>query len=61
MFCSYISESLCNYIIGGEHAAGNASVDYERMPDGETVQAREDPVNEKGFFILGAVVVKRIA
>ena len=52
MFYRYISENLCNYINEGEHAAGNASFDYAQMPDAEAEQAREDLVNEKGFFIL---------
>ena len=52
MFYRYISENLCNYINEGEHAAGNASFDYAKMPDAEAEQAREDLVNEKGFFIL---------
>ena len=52
MFYRYISENLCNYINEGEHAAGNASFDYAQMSDTEAEQAREDLVNEKGFFIL---------
>ena len=52
MFYRYISENLCNYINEGELAAGNASFDYARMTDAEAEQAREDLVNEKGFFIL---------
>jgi len=52
MFYRYISENLCNYINEGEAAAGNASFDYAKMKDEEAEQAREDLVNEKGFFIL---------
>ena len=52
MFYRYISENLSNYINEGEAAAGNASFDYAKMPDAEAEQAREDLVNEKGFFIL---------
>ncbi len=52
MFYRYISENLTNYINDGETAAGNASFDYAKMPDSEAEQAREDLVNEKGFFIL---------
>lgn len=52
MFYRYISENLTSYINEGEHAAGNTDFDYARMPDAEAEAAREDLVQEKGFFIL---------
>ena len=52
MFYRYISENICNYINSGEHDAGNTDFDYAKMPDEEAEEAREDLVQEKGFFIL---------
>ena len=52
MFYRYISENICNYINSGEHEAGNTDFDYAKMPDEEAEEAREDLVQEKGFFIL---------
>lgn len=52
MFYRYISENFTAYINEGEHAAGNKAFDYAKMPDAEAEPAREDLVQEKGFFIL---------
>ena len=52
MFYRYISENFTAYINEGEHAAGNKDFDYAKMPDAEAEPAREDLVQEKGFFIL---------
>ena len=52
MFYRYISENLTAYINAGEHAAGNAAFDYAKLPDADALEAREDLVQEKGFFIL---------
>ena len=52
MFYRYISENLTAYINEGEHAAGNAGFDYEKMSDADAEEAREGLVEEKGFFIL---------
>ncbi len=52
MFYRYISENLTSYINAGEHAAGNTSFDYSKLSDEEAVKAREDLIQEKGFFIL---------
>lgn len=51
MFYRYISENLTNYINKGEQAAGNTDFDYIALSDEEAEFAREDLVNEKGFFI----------
>ena len=51
MFYRYISENLTNYINKGEHTAGNTDFDYIALSDEEAELAREDLVNEKGFFI----------
>lgn len=52
MFYRYISENLAAYINAGEHAAGDTSFDYARLPDEAALEARDDLVQEKGFFIL---------
>lgn len=52
MFYRYISENLTAYINAGEHAAGDAKFDYATISDEEALEARDDLVQEKGFFIL---------
>ena len=52
MFYRYISENLTNYINDGEQAAGDTGFDYAKLSDDEAESAREDLVQEKGFFIL---------
>ena len=52
MFYRYISENLTAYINAGEHAAGNEDFDYALLPDADAEEARDDLVQEKGFFIL---------
>ena len=42
MFYRYISENLTAYINEGEHAAGNAGFDYEKMSDADAEEAREE-------------------
>ncbi len=51
MFYRYISENLCAYINKGERDAGNPNFDYANMSDAESLEARADLVQEKGFFI----------
>lgn len=52
MFYRYISENLTAYINEGEHDAGDVSFDYAKMSDEEAINAKDDLINEKGFFIL---------
>lgn len=52
MFYRYISENLANYINEGEEAAGNKGFDYAKISDKNAEEARNDLVEEKGFFIL---------
>ena len=52
MFYRYISENLTNYINAGEREAGDADFDYAKLNDEEAEPAREELVQEKGFFIL---------
>ena len=52
MFYRYISENLTAYINKGEKDAGDDNFDYAKLTDVEAEEAREDLVQEKGFFIL---------
>lgn len=52
MFYRYISENLSSYINEGEISAGNTNFDYAKLSDDVAEDAREDLVQEKGFFIL---------
>lgn len=51
LFYRFISENLTSYINKGEHDAGNAEFDFAQLSDDEAEFAREEIVNEKGFFI----------
>ena len=52
MFYRYISENITDYINEGERAAGDTDFDYAKLSDEEAESARDDLVQEKGFFIL---------
>jgi len=52
LFYRYISENITNHINKGERESGNSSFDYAKLSDRDAEEAREDLVNEKGFFIL---------
>ena len=51
MFYRYISEDLTAYINQGELDAGNDDFDYARLSDADAEEARDDLIQEKGFFI----------
>lgn len=51
LFYRFISENLTSYINDGERDAGSADFDFAKMSDEEAEFAREEIVNEKGFFI----------
>ncbi|WP_369826765.1 type I restriction-modification system subunit M [Glutamicibacter sp. 0426] len=51
LFYRFISENLTAYINDGERDAGSADFDFAKMSDEEAEFAREEIVNEKGFFI----------
>ena len=52
LFYRYISENITVYINRLQHEAGLTDFDYAAFSDGEALQAQEDIVREKGFFIL---------
>lgn len=51
LFYRFISENLTSYINDGERDAGSADFDFAKMSDEGAEFAREEIVNEKGFFI----------
>ncbi|MGP5523689.1 type I restriction-modification system subunit M [Glutamicibacter arilaitensis] len=51
LFYRFISENLTSYINTGEHESGDAGFDFAQLSDDEAEFAREEIVNEKGFFI----------
>jgi len=52
LFYRFISENLTNYINKGEREAGDPNFDFAALPDADAEFARDEIVNEKGFFIL---------
>ena len=52
LFYRFISENLTAYINQLQHEAGDVDFDYADMDDEDAAQAKEQMVQEKGFFIL---------
>ena len=52
LFYRFISENLTDYINRLQEEAGEVGFDYADMDDEEAEQAKEQMVQEKGFFIL---------
>ena len=52
LFYRFISENLTDYINRLQEEAGEVGFDYADMGDEEAEQAKEQMVQEKGFFIL---------
>lgn len=52
LFYRYISENFTRYVNEGEHEAGNLEFDYTKMSDEESIQAKDELVQTKGYFIL---------
>ena len=52
LFYRFISENLTDYINHIQHEAGMEDFDYADMPDEEAAPAKDQMVQEKGFFIL---------
>src|SRR5659263_132891 len=52
LFYRFISENLTAYLNEQERLAGEIDFDYARINDVVASVAREETVNEKGFFIL---------
>ena len=60
LFYRFISENLTNYINRLQTEAGVEGFDYADMPDEEAEMAREQMVQEKGFFILPSQLFKNV-
>lgn len=52
LFYRFISENLTDYINKIQHEAGYTDFDYVDMADEDAAQAKDQMVQEKGFFIL---------
>ena len=52
LFYRFISENLTDYINNLQKEAGIEGFDYAKMNDAEAESARQQMVQEKGFFIL---------
>src|SRR5699024_8399074 len=60
LFYRFISENLSNYINKGEHEAGTPDFNYAELSDEDAEFAREEIVNEKGFFILPSELFENV-
>jgi len=60
LFYRYISENLTNYINVGECEAGAKDFSYAKLTDEEALQAKEDLVATKGFFILPSELFENV-
>ena len=52
MFYRYISENIANYINELQRNAGDKNFDYAKLSDSEALEAKDEIVRIKGFFIL---------
>lgn len=52
MFYRYISENIANYINELQRNAGDKNFDYVKLSDNEALEAKDEIVRIKGFFIL---------
>src|SRR6476660_8126905 len=52
LFYRFISENLTAYLNDLEHRAGETDFDYRTLSNADAEFAREEVVNEKGFYIL---------
>lgn len=52
LFYRYISENFEKYVNDGEAEAGNSEFKYSELSDEDAIQAKEDLVRTKGYFIL---------
>ena len=60
LFYRYISENLTNFINKGEREAGIPDFDYAKLSDEEALQAKDDLVSTKGFFILPSELFENV-
>ena len=60
IFYRYISEDICRYVAGIQADAGIHNFDYSILSDEEAETAREQMVEEKGYFILPSQLFKNV-
>jgi len=61
LFYRFISENLVTYINRNQHAAEELDFNYEDLSDEVAEKAREQVVEEKGFFILPGELFNNVA
>jgi len=61
MFYRFISENITSYINKNEHKSGNIDFNYEDLSDVMAENARNQIVQEKGFFILPSELFANVA
>jgi type I restriction enzyme M protein len=61
MFYRFISENITSYIDRNEHKSGNIDFSYEKLSDEMAENARNQVVQEKGFFILPSELFINVA
>jgi type I restriction enzyme M protein len=60
LFYRFISENLSIYVNKKEREAGQKDFDYAKISDEKASLAKENIVNEKGFFILPSQIFENI-
>ena len=62
MFYRYISENLTNYIneLENEYLEGDKKFDYAKLEDEVAINAREEIIKEKGFFIMPSELFENV-
>ncbi|GHW02896.1 type I restriction-modification system subunit M [candidate division SR1 bacterium] len=60
LFYRFISENLTNYLNDLEKKAGEALFDFAKISDTEALQAKEETVKEKGFYILPSQLFENV-
>jgi len=61
LFYRFISENLVTYINRNQHAAEELEFNYEDLSDEVAEKAREQVIEEKGFFILPSELFNNVA
>lgn len=60
LFYRFISENLTNYLNDLEKKAGEALFDFAKISDTEALQAKEETVKEKWFYILPSQLFENV-
>lgn len=60
IFYRFISENICDYIHQIMAKLGNPDFDYTTMPDDQAINAKQQMVEEKGYFILPSQLFQNV-